>query len=86
MADVLKMPITLLTITDFECVGASLIAGAGVGVYEDLSRAVGQVVKAEKEIKPREETFKIYDRIYGLFLKTYPLLEDIFKEMANIVS
>jgi xylulokinase len=83
VADVLKMPINLLGITDFECIGASILAGVGAGIYENLRNAINKVVKIEEVVNPRKETFDTYDKLYMLFLKTYPLLKSIFEELAK---
>jgi xylulokinase len=77
------MPINLLGITDFECIGASILAGVGAGIYENLRNAINKVVKIEEVVNPRKETFDTYDKLYMLFLKTYPLLKSIFEELAK---
>jgi xylulokinase len=65
--------------------GAALVAGAGVGVWENVEAAV-QVLRAETTTAPIEEHAKIYDRLFPIYQDLYAALKDSSERISEIYS
>jgi len=61
--------------------GAALIAGAGVGVYNNFAEAVNRIIKVKKTIAPRIKNTEKYNQYYRLYKKLYYSLKENFKEL-----
>ena len=84
LADVLGVKLHRLDhVETATSVAAAVIAGIGVGVFDDFS-VVDQFVKKEKTFTPHEEYKEIYDRQKKLFEKGYECLVDYYKVDAQI--
>lgn len=84
LADVLGVKLYRLDhVETATSVAAAVIAGIGVGVFEDFS-VVGQFVKKEKTFTPHEEYKEFYDRQKRLFEKGYESLIDYYKMDAQV--
>ena len=84
LADVLGVKLHRLDhVETATSVAAAVIAGIGVGVFDDFS-VVDQFVKKEKTFTPHEEYKEIYDRQKKLFEKGYKCLVDYYKVDAQI--
>jgi xylulokinase len=57
--------------------GAALIVGVGVGVYDNFGFA-DKMFKIEENIIPDENNSKIYNRIYPAFKDAYEGLEGVY--------
>ena len=63
--------------------GAALLAGVGVGVYEDFEDAVAQTVKITRRYEPNMENHKIYEKNYETYLALYENLKDLMKKTGG---
>ena len=59
--------------------GATILAGIGVGVFGGYRDAVQRMVKIEREIGPVEEWVKVYEGLYERYLHCCDMLEKIFQ-------
>ena len=67
-----------LEVVDVEepgCLGAALLGGVGVGLYEDLASAIERTVKVATRSSPDPATAACYRELRGLFNQTYQALE-----------
>ncbi|MEG0378848.1 MAG: FGGY family carbohydrate kinase, partial [Eubacterium sp.] len=79
LADIFKLPISLLHASETGCLGAALYAGVGIGAYEDCKSAAKQAVKLTKTYEPNPDNFAEYDKAYARFIRVYDALDgDIF--------
>jgi xylulokinase len=77
IADSLGIPLDVLPVGEPGCLGAALLAGAGVGDYADLSAAIGQAVPVGNPIWPDAARAVLYRERRELSNHTYRLLEPI---------
>lgn len=63
--------------------GAALLAGVGVGMYEDFEDAVKQTVKITRRYEPNAETSEAYQRNYETYLALYDNLKDLMKKTGG---
>ncbi|MDO5589962.1 MAG: xylulokinase [Lachnospiraceae bacterium] len=83
LSDVLGVKLSRLDhVETATSVAAAVIAGIGVGVFEDFS-VVEQFVKKEKTFSPNDSCKKVYERQKKLFEKGYECLVDYYQLDAN---
>ncbi|MBI9097542.1 MAG: FGGY-family carbohydrate kinase [Spirochaetaceae bacterium] len=62
--------------------GAAINMAVGTGIYQTYKDAVEHMVHyEEKEFEPNQENVAVYSRLYPIFLKINPLLNNIFNEI-----
>lgn len=62
--------------------GAAINMAVGIGLYETYEEAVGHMVHyEEREFHPDGTNNGLYEKLYPIFLKINPLLENIFNEI-----
>jgi len=78
LADVFNKTIIIPNLLDeATSMGAALIGGVGVGIYDDFS-FVDKMFKIKENIIPDENNSKIYNRIYPAFKDAYKGLEGVY--------
>jgi len=75
-ADILGIPVSSLKIREAACLGASMLAGAAIGVYSNLQDAAN-IVQISKTYYPNEQQNKTYNNKYCTYLQLYDTLKDI---------
>ena len=63
--------------------GAALLAGVGVGMYEDFEDAVTQTVKITRRYEPDHTNDKVYQKNYETYLALYEDLKGLMKKNAE---
>lgn len=64
--------------------GAAVIAGAGVGAFESIPRAVDRLVALRDEIEPNRVTAELYRRFHELYDGLYPSLRGHFAALGAL--
>jgi len=83
LADVFNKTIVIPSLLDeATSMGAALIGGVGVGVYDDFG-FVDKMFKIKENIIPDENNSKIYNRIYPAFKDAYEGLKEIYEVLNN---
>lgn len=83
LADVFDVPLLLADSAPHSCIGLSLLAGIGAGIYADMDEATSGLRLPEQVIEPDREQVARYQTRYEQFLRLYPLLKD---EMAWLIQ
>lgn len=84
MADIYGVPLQRLAILEeATSMGAAVVGGVGVGVYDDFSIAerMNPVVGT---VQPDEQNRRVYDDLYAIFEHAYTAIEPIYDELARI--
>ncbi len=84
IADVLGKPVVSMVETQTEVLGAALLAGVGLGVYQDFDEAIAIHVKRVRLFSPDERAGATYDRLYPLYRDLYKDVEPYFARLAGI--
>ena len=64
-------------------IGAAVIAGVGVGVFEDFDE-IRRFLKFEKEVEPNPDTQEVYDRLKPVFDEAYECLVPLYEKLAKL--
>lgn len=84
MADVFECPVTTIDNTEGPALGAAILAGVGVGLYDDLTSACQAIVKTNKPQQPHAEKTATYKPYYTLFKEVYQSLKPQFKTLSTL--
>lgn len=71
LSDVLGLPVQVPKVKEATALGGAILAGVGIGVYEDASSAAARMVKIEREYRPNPENHAIYTELYQQWRKVY---------------
>jgi xylulokinase len=67
-ADITGKPIVLTRVVeDASALGAAILTGYGIGLYETIDKAVDAMVKVTEKINPIPKNQEIYESIYSKF-------------------
>lgn len=78
LTDMTGIPIYTLRISDNAATGAALLAGVGVGLFDDLNAACQISVKSQIRIDPDMQTHEQYKIVYNKYLQLYQSLESFW--------
>ncbi|WP_313134468.1 autoinducer-2 kinase [Anaerocolumna sp.] len=71
VADVLGLPVHVPKVKEATALGAAILAGIGVGIYEDVESAAKKIVKIENTYYPNQENHTIYNNLYTNWREIY---------------
>jgi xylulokinase len=83
LADVVGVEMTTVNVTQGAVFGAALLAGVGLGVFEDLDEACAQAVQITGRVEPGPSTGR-YEEMYEVYRALYPALAPQFKALSQI--
>lgn len=64
--------------------GAAILAGVGVGLYESFDEAVKETVRITKQYEPNMENHKAYQKNYKIYLELYENLKETMKRAGGV--
>lgn len=78
-SDVTGKPIVVPASDTATTLGAAMLAGVGVGMYQDFEEAVKLTVQNKRTHEPRKEYREVYDEAYRKYLQIYENLKEMMK-------
>lgn len=76
-ADVSGRPVITPEIDEATALGAAMLAGTGVGVYDNLVAAAQQVYKPGRLFEPNLKLASFYAELFEIYQEIYPALERV---------
>jgi xylulokinase len=61
--------------------GAALLAGKGVGIYDDLEKSAKEMVKIHHAFEPDSSNRHQYTHLYNIYLRLIKKIDDEFKDL-----
>ena len=74
------------TAADDSCFGAALLAGVGVGIFENMEEAVKRCVKVVEVLTPNPENYKKYTKIFEVYQKMHNDLMESYKLLYKVLK
>ncbi|MDR1612101.1 MAG: autoinducer-2 kinase [Planctomycetota bacterium] len=71
VADVLGLPVKVPAVKEATALGAAILAGHGIGLHPDISRAAAETVQWENTFRPDAENHELYIGVYENWRKVY---------------
>jgi sugar (pentulose or hexulose) kinase len=85
-ADCLNATIIIPKGTEFGAKGAALLAGIGIGTYDDLAAAVGATSSVAQSFEPRPEKVRQYRRWYDVYTEAYEATFELWDERVEALN
>jgi xylulokinase len=63
--------------------GDAIVAAVSAGIYPSLEAAVAAMVTSGQSYQPDPANAACYDALYQVYLKLYPQLRDLFRELGE---
>jgi xylulokinase len=79
-ADILGRPMVRARVSEAGCLGAAIIAAAGIGDFASLAEGVGAMVELGERFEPDAERQRGYAESYGRYRALWPLMKDYLRE------
>jgi xylulokinase len=79
-----KEIVTLSAHQEANSLGASIIAGVGLGVFESFDDGVQEYVKERETVLPKEEWNRAYEKQYPLFNRAYSALCEVNDDLSKM--
>jgi len=83
-ADVLGVELVRGETYESSGLGAAMVTAIALGAYPDIRAACSAMVRYKKTFRPDPECATLYDRLYGVYRKIYPALENLYSELRDI--
>ena len=80
-SDVTGLPIVVPSSDTATTLGAAILAGVGVGMYDSFEEAVKLTVKEKRQHQPGVELGKVYEKNYKVYIGLYDKLKKLMKEV-----
>lgn len=80
-ADVLGIPFRSLKQKDTALLGAAVLAGYGIGIYDDLAKTVEGMIEQYTLIEPRSEKTEKYEVEYRKYREIVTLTSNIYHQV-----
>lgn len=71
LSDVLGLPVKVPKVKEATALGAAILAGYGVGMYQDIGKTAKELVSIERLFIPDMENHRIYQEIYQTWREFY---------------
>lgn len=85
-ANVLGIPTVRMKVSEAAALGAAICAAHGAGLVSSVDEAVERMVHTTERFEPNTEAKAIYDRIYKVYTKIYPRMEELYHETNDMAT
>ena len=82
-SDITGKPIIVPSSDTATTLGAVILAGVGVGMYESFEEAVALTVKEKRSHEPNVENADVYQKNYEVYLELYRNLKETMKKTGG---
>lgn len=82
-ADILQKPICVTSSKEAACLGAAILAGKAVGIFESVEEAADSMVDVIARYEPNPENKEIYDKGFAVYKQLQADCGDLFEVVAE---
>lgn len=86
IADILRRPVEVTREAETTCLGAGMMAAAGVGLYANIGEAAAAMSGIRQVYMPDEAACANYDGFYEVYRQLYPLLRETFAQLQGAIT
>ena len=86
LADVFGVPILITNAVEGGAFGAAMIAASGIGVFDGVAEAAGQLVKVTGQTDPDAARHRAYADCYQAYAGLYPVLAPSFRTLSGAAA
>lgn len=81
-ADMLGIPVVTMDSKEAACLGAAILAGTAVGVFDGVESACQAMVHEKERFIPAPSNKPVYDRLYQMYRSVFDALKESFARNA----
>jgi xylulokinase len=85
-ADIYQKKVATFETSEGGILGSAVLAGVGVGVYDDPASGIERCLRIDKEFEPRPEWGERYDALFELFKQVHDSLQEPYNKLARIAA
>jgi xylulokinase len=85
-ANVLGIPYVQVTRDEVGVLGSALIAGFGVGIFDNLEEVARSCITTKHRIEPDPKRHEYYKHFAELYIKMFDVLQPFYHRMSEIAS
>lgn len=71
LSDILGLPVKVPTVKEASALGTAILAGYGVGIYEDVASTANRLVTWDRTYMPDTSNHEVYQQLYIKWKKVY---------------
>lgn len=83
-SDVLGIPYVQLTREEVGVLGSAIIAGYGVGIYDNMEKVANSFVKTKNRIEPDMKLHEYYRNFAELYIEMFKILEPLYEKVSEV--
>ena len=83
-ADITGLPVKTTKTVDNATLGLAIVAGKGIGLYDNIVDAANTLVKIDRVYEPNQKNHKLYSQMQEIYEDLYPSLKDNFTKLKLI--
>ena len=83
-SDILGKTYTSLGREDVTILGAAIIGGHAVGIFDDIKQTAERFARAQTRIQPDMKNHEAYQKIAHLYMTSYDTLRPIYEELGRL--
>jgi len=83
-ADIFNKKMIRLSSEEGPSYGSAILAGVGVGIYNDVQNACKKLLQRKDSFSPLKENVKIYEKLYPIYKNLYFSLKKDFESLSGI--
>jgi sugar (pentulose or hexulose) kinase len=83
-ADVWGRRVTMLEFTDGACLGDAILAGLGIGVFQDYREGVERLVHVKRALNPDPAAHAVYNKLYAIYRDVATTLDPYFARLQEV--
>ena len=82
-ADILQKPICITNSKEAACLGAAILAGKAIGLFQSVEEAADNMVEVVERYEPNPNTQSIYDKGYAIYKEMQSDCVDLFEAIVQ---
>jgi len=83
-ADILNRKVISMIYKEGGALGASILAGYGIGIFKSMESVSKELAKVEKDYLPNKNKVSQYNQKFDIFKEIYPALKDINHKISEL--
>lgn len=83
-SNITGLPVEVPDVEEATAMGAALLAGVGIGAYQDIVDASSRTYRRKKTYLPDKDVKDFYDRLYSCYRQVYPAVRELNHELQAL--
>ena len=84
LSDVFNIPATTIHASEGPALGVAILAGVGAGLFDSVENACDSMITTGERLSPEPAASQAYAACHGLYVKLYPALKDLYKQLKRL--